>query len=165
MTVHVPALPPFASVQDLKDRWPGFPPGADRHATVLLEDASQLILDTVPGASRAPEATLRRVTCAMVRRAMNVPDNLDGISQVSQTVGGVSQSITPINGGSDLYLTKAEKAAIGAGSGRSRAWGFKVADVDGGPRHRPWCSIMFRADYCSCGADLTLGEPLYEGGC
>lgn len=157
-------LPPFATVQDVKDRWPGFPGGADAHASVLIEDASQLILDTVPSAKYAPESTLRRITCSMVKRAMNTPDELEGISQMSQTVGGVSTSFSPSNAGGDLYLTKAEKAALGAGSGRSRAWGFKVADLNGGPRHRPWCAIMFRANYCSCGADLTLAGPLYEEG-
>jgi hypothetical protein len=31
--------------------------------------------------------------------------------------------------------------------------------------HMPWCSLMFGATYCSCGADLTNYEyPLYEGG-
>lgn len=29
--------------------------------------------------------------------------------------------------------------------------------------HRPWCALMFLANYCSCGADLTNGEyALYE---
>ena len=58
-------MPPFATVSDLRERWPGFPVGADAHASVLLEDASQLILDTVPSAKFAPAATLRRITCAM----------------------------------------------------------------------------------------------------
>lgn len=159
-----PVAPPFATVEDLKARWPGFPNGADAHASVLIEDASQLILDTVPSAKYAPAATLRRVTCSMVKRAMNTPDDLDGISQMSQTVGGVNMSISPSNSSGDLYLTKAERAALGAGSGRSRAWGFQVADIASGARHRPWCAIMFRANYCSCGADLTLDGPLYEEG-
>lgn len=31
--------------------------------------------------------------------------------------------------------------------------------------HMPWCSSLFGALYCSCGADLTNYEyPLYEGG-
>ena len=29
--------------------------------------------------------------------------------------------------------------------------------------HRPWCSLMFRATYCSCGADIA-GAPIYEAG-
>ena len=32
-----------------------------------------------------------------------------------------------------------------------------------GSIHRPWCSLHFGADYCSCGADIA-GEPIYEAG-
>ncbi len=52
---------PFATLQELKDRWPDFPVGADAHATVLLEDASQFILDTVPAAVDSDWKTLRRI--------------------------------------------------------------------------------------------------------
>jgi len=27
--------------------------------------------------------------------------------------------------------------------------------------HQPWCTVMFGASYCSCGADIA-GAPLYE---
>ena len=39
---------PFATVDELKARWPDMPAGSDDHAEVLLEDASQFILDVVP---------------------------------------------------------------------------------------------------------------------
>ena len=28
--------------------------------------------------------------------------------------------------------------------------------------HRPWCNLAFGAGYCSCGADINLGTPIYE---
>lgn len=35
----------------------------------------------------------------------------------------------------------------------------------GATAHQPWCNLMFGANWCSCGVDLTNGEfPLYEGG-
>lgn len=42
---------------------------------------------------------------------------------------------------------------------------FSVRPSGSASGHLPWCSLMFLANYCSCGADLTNGEyPLYEGG-
>ena len=28
--------------------------------------------------------------------------------------------------------------------------------------HQPWCNVNLGANYCSCGADLTGGDPLWE---
>ena len=152
----------FASVDDLKERWPDFPVGAEAHADVLLADASQLIVDTVPGAENAPAASLRRVACAMVKRAISVPDEFEGVSQVSHTVGGTSLSLTPANGTADLYLSKAERLALRAGSGSSRAYGVQVSDYGARSRHLPWCNLMWGALYCSCGTDIA-GRPIFEG--
>ena len=52
---------PFATVADLRDRWPDMPPGSDAHAATLLEDAAQFILDVCPTAVSASESTRRRV--------------------------------------------------------------------------------------------------------
>lgn len=42
---------------------------------------------------------------------------------------------------------------------------FSVRPSSSGSAHMPWCSLMFLANYCSCGADLTNYQyPLYEGG-
>lgn len=29
--------------------------------------------------------------------------------------------------------------------------------------HLPWCALMMRANYCSCGVDIA-GRPIFEGG-
>lgn len=29
--------------------------------------------------------------------------------------------------------------------------------------HLPWCAVMLRANYCSCGVDIA-GRPIFEGG-
>lgn len=152
---------PFATVEDLKARWPDFPVGGESTAEVLLEDASQFILDTCPLAVNAAESTRRRVVCAVVRRSMQVSASGQvGYSQGSATVGDISQSWTAANPNGDFYLTKQELKSLG-GAGRPKAFGVQVAQGDTAPRHRPWCDVTFgRA--CSCGADLTLGEPLWE---
>ena len=152
---------PFATVKDLRDRWPDMPVGADEHAATLLLDASQMIVDTVPSAPEAASlSTLKRITCAMVRRAMNIPDFLDGMSQVSETAGGVSRAFSPSNSTGDLYLTKAERKALGGGG--VKAFSVQVAGF-GRTRHLPWCNLSWGALYCSCGADIA-GEPIYELG-
>lgn len=38
---------------------------------------------------------------------------------------------------------------------------FSITPSGGVTVHLPWCSSMFGALYCSCGADIA-GEPIYE---
>lgn len=152
---------PFATVDELKARWPDFPVGAEPHAETLLEDASQFILDVCPSAADASESTRRRVVCSVVRRSMQSDQNdMGGMSNMSMTSGPFSVQQTAANPNGDFFLTKQEKFALGGG-GRQKAFGVKVASA-ASVCHRPWCSLMFGATYCSCGADLTLGEPLWE---
>lgn len=40
---------------------------------------------------------------------------------------------------------------------------FSVDTVPGAWLHSPWCSLMFGATFCSCGADIA-GRPIFEGG-
>lgn len=150
---------PFADVDDLRARWPDMPAGADAHAEVLLLDASQYIADTCPEGLTAADATKRRVVCALVKRSMNVPDHLEGMSQVQETTGGVSRGWTPANADGDFYLKKAERQALGCG--KQKAFGVPIGCAPTFP-HRPWCNLAFGANWCSCGADIA-GEPIYEG--
>lgn len=153
---------PFATVDDLKARWPDFPPGGETTAGTMLEDASQFIVDVVPNALAAPAATRRRVVCAVVRRAMtSSAAGQVGYSQGTSTVGELSQSWTAANPNGDFYLTKQELKALGGG-GRPKAFGVQVASVQDMAVHRPWCDLVFGDPNCSCGASLTLGEPLWE---
>lgn len=148
---------PFATLEELKARWPDFPVGADAHATVLLEDASQFILDTVPSAALASESTRRRIVCAVVRRAMPDTGGMDGMESVQQSAGPFSMTAKPVNPHGDFYLTKQEKLALGAGL--QKAFGVQIANL---PTvvHAEWCSLNFGATYCSCGADIA-GVPIF----
>lgn len=151
---------PFATLDEFKARWPDFPTGAEAHATVQLEDASQFILDTVPAAGAAAAATRRRIVCAVVRRAMPDVDGMDGMESIQQSGGPFSVTMKPVNPAGDFYLTKQEKAALGAGA--QKAFGVQVAGT-AASAHLPWCSLNFGATYCSCGVDIA-GEPIYELG-
>lgn len=149
---------PFAELDDLKARWPDFPVGGDAHASVLLDDASQFILDTVPTVVNASEATRRRIVCAVVKRSMPVEDA--GMESVQQSVGPFSMTARPVNPNGDFYLTKQELKALGAGA--QRAFGVSIGGEASG-QHLPWCNLRFGATYCSCGTDIA-GEPIYELG-
>lgn len=157
----MPELTPFATVDDLKVRWPDFPPGAEAHAEVLLGDASQFIIDVCPSAMEASESTRRRIVCTVVRRSMQSSEtDMSGMASMSMASGPFSMSQSPANPHGDFYLTKQEKLALGCG-GRQKAFGVDIAGT-GVAEHRPWCALMLGALYCSCGADLTGEGPLWE---
>lgn len=40
---------------------------------------------------------------------------------------------------------------------------FSLDMVGGASVHLAWCSLMFGANYCSCGVDIA-GVPIFEGG-
>lgn len=147
---------PFATLQELKDRWPDFPVGGDAYAETLLEDASQFILDTVPSAAVAPVATLRRIVCAVVRRSMQVDEaDIGGLDNVQ--VGAGPFQFTGKASDGDFYLKKAEKVALG--DGKQEAFGVQIAGCDYS-LHLATCSLNFGATYCSCGVDIA-GVPIY----
>ena len=150
---------PFATLAELKQRWPDMPAGADAHATILLEDASQFILDTVPAAETAAPATRRRIVCAVVRRSMAADaSELAGFDTVQAGTGPFSYGGKVTNPNGDFYLTKQEKQALG--HGKQQAFGVQLGSA--AQIHLPWCNLNFGALYCSCGADIA-GEPIYEG--
>jgi hypothetical protein len=152
---------PFATLEELKERWPDFPAGADAHAQIVLEDASQFILDMVPSAADASPSTRRRVVCAVARRSMEASaSGMSGAATYQATTGPFNTSVTPVNPNGDFYLTKAEKKALGDGAQKVSSV-LLMAD-QGLSAHRPWCSLYFAASYCSCGVDIA-GEPIFEG--
>lgn len=153
---------PFATLEDLKKRWPDFPSGADGYAETHLEDATQYILDVAPHCMEVSESTRRRIVCAVVRRAMAADaDGSAGIAETQSTMGPFSASYTVANPHGDYYLTKQEMKALGGGN-RPRAFGFQAGILGSAVSHRPWCDLYFLAKTCSCGASLTLDGPLWE---
>lgn len=151
---------PFATAEELEARWPDMPAGSEDHADVLLEDASQFILDVVPSAADATESTRRRVVCAVVRRSMEASSaEHSGMSQFNVSTGPFTVGGSPSNPHGDFYLTRNEKKALG--HGRQRAFGVDVVGHGSREDHRQWCALVFGALYCSCGADIA-GHPIYE---
>lgn len=117
---------PFATVADLEDRWDGrtFTGTAkEKHVRTLLEDASDLIR-SYPGHKRATRATLRRICCAVARRTLEneESDLSSNVTNMSETVGPVSQSYTFGNAGADMRLWPSEEKQLGVG--RQQAWSY-----------------------------------------
>lgn len=120
---------PFATYRDVERRWHALTEAERETATVLLEDATQIIMDTCPRWSQASDRTLASIACAMVIRKMSVGDERLGVTNAQQTAGSFSESFTYSNPMGDLYLTKAEKARLGCG----RARAFHLDMSGGGP--------------------------------
>ena len=105
----------YATVGDVEARWRALTDVEATRCAALIAAARAPIRTTRPRYTQAGEATLRRVTCQMVIRAMQSGD-MAGVTQSSQTVGPFSQSWSYGNPSGDLYLTKAERQSLGSGA-------------------------------------------------
>lgn len=117
---------PFADANDLVDRWR--PLSADElpRANVLLGDASQLILDEDRLAALTdlvdpPSRTLVRIVCEVVKRAMMTPIDTPATTGMQQSAGPFALQATFANPAGDLYLTRAERRALGFSTQRAGA--------------------------------------------
>lgn len=117
---------PFAKVTDLEARWRQLNPDEKVQALVLLEDASQMIIDECPRAKDASLKTLKRVACSIVKRGMQSPPVL-GADTIQQGGLGYTASVKFTNPAGDLYLSASEKRSLGCG--RQRAF---TIDLMGG---------------------------------
>lgn len=106
------ATTPFATPDDLAQRWRALTVAEQQQATVLLGDASQLIRDTCPRWAQATDVTLRSIVCAAVRRVMETGDD-PGVAQMTVTTGPFAKTSTFANPSGDLYLTRSEKRRLG----------------------------------------------------
>lgn len=127
-------MDPFATSDDLMDRWPNFPDGQDSRADLLLADASMMIrsrrrdIDAAIVTDPVLAHEVKAVTCSMVKRAMQGPVDLEGVRQVQDTTGPFSQGLTFDNPNGELFLTKSEKARLGIG--QQRAFNVDIIGVD-----------------------------------
>lgn len=130
----------YATVTDVESRWRPLSTEESARATVLLEDASQILRDeyalTVEQeAAKAP--TLARIVAQMVIRALTAGLDLAGVESITAGTGPFSESRKFTNPNADLYLTKAERKQLGLG-GRQVA--FEVDPLAG--YVAPWQGIV-----------------------
>ena len=87
----------------------------------------------------------------------------DDATQVTVGVDDGNVSKTYRSSAGDVHIKDEWWAMLTPADTTTRA--FSVRPSGPGSVHMPWCALMFLANYCSCGADLTNYEfPLYEGG-
>ena len=115
----------FAAASDLEARWRTLSPAEQTRADVLLGDASALIRDAAPGidariAAETMDAVVpKAIACAMVKRVMQGPTELEGVSQTTQGAGPFSQGVTFANPGGNLYLSRDERRRLAGGRQRA----------------------------------------------
>ena len=121
---------PFAGVADLEARWRPLGDLEREQAAVLLADASDMLLSVYerrfgaeyePGGHPAFDRSAASVCCAMVRRAMGVPDGFAGATQMSQGGGGYTASVSFGGALGDLYLGKSDLKRLGLSGSSIRA--------------------------------------------
>lgn len=115
----------------------GTPPDPERVST-LLSDACGMLLTAyegrwgcyVEGAHQAFDRGYKAVACAVVSRAVNVPDCFAGATQYSQTAGSYNASVTFANPTSDLWLGKSDLKRLGLAGTRIGSIAPMIGDED-----------------------------------
>lgn len=131
----------FATVADLLAGWPGktFTESEEATAAVLLERAGAQLSSMLArhGVEVDPEdgeqaMNLLSTSCNMVRRAMAQPGA--GVASFAQSIGSTNVSVNYRENAGELYLTQAEKDALGiAGRGGLKQLRTSIRRPDGSP--------------------------------
>lgn len=109
----------YATVDDLEARWKSLTANEAERAAVLLDDAAVIInaLLASKGITIVNADAAKMVSCSMVKRAMMQADTgMMGITQGTVSADIYSQSLTFANPSGDMYITAAERKALGAGA-------------------------------------------------
>ena len=125
------ALTPFATVEDLLEGWPNkkLNESEETAADALLERASAYIATKLARAGIEIDATdelqatnLKTVTVNVVRRSLSSAD-ADGFSQLSQTIGSTTASVSFTNPEGAFWLSASDKDILGlTGTGGKIGW-------------------------------------------
>lgn len=115
-------MQPYATVDDLKRRYPAIDLNDRARMEAFLEDASAYLNAALNNAcidrEHLSEGYLRlmqTVCCSMVIRALPMLDDDEYTSAktVQETVGAFTRMVTLANPTGDMYLTKSEKDLLG----------------------------------------------------
>lgn len=115
----------------------GTPPDPGR-VSALLSDACDMLLTAyegrwgyyVEGAHVAFDRSYEAVACAVVSRAVSVPDCFAGATQYSQTAGSYNASVTFANPTADLWLGKSDLKRLGLAGTRIGSIAPMIGDED-----------------------------------
>jgi len=105
---------PFATLDDLAQRWRDIAPSDQERADTLLVDASTMIRARFPGIDRRVGSGVldagvpRMIVCAIVKRALQADTDTPPVTQTSESFAGFNYQNTFANPTGDLYLTGQE---------------------------------------------------------
>lgn len=129
-------MEPYATVEDLEERWRTLSPAEQGTAKTKLNDASVLVAVEgrrsgveIDASDELANETAKAVVCEMVKRAMVAPADQVPMQSNNVTVGPFSEQFTYANPTGDLYMTSSEKRRLGFG--RSRV-GTMLPRIGGG---------------------------------
>lgn len=113
----------FATYADVEARWRTLTADEQARATVLLDDASNMLISmvTIDASDQQQAANLKQVCANMVIRSM-VASTSDayGVDELHATMGPFGQTAKFANPSGDLYLTKQERKMLGIRGGKGR---------------------------------------------
>jgi hypothetical protein len=113
----------FAAYTDVEARWRTLTAAEQAKATVLLDDASNVLsaLVTVDATDEQQAKILKQVCCSMVIRSMVAgASGAFGVDELQATMGPIGQTAHFANPNGDMYLTKFERKLLGIGGGKGR---------------------------------------------
>ena len=111
----------WATVEDLRKRWPGLPPTDPEYVQLLLDDAAQYLLDLDAGVADAPLRSRVRVVTAIVRRTLEagLQPTMQGVESVQMGAGPFQFSAKPVNAAGEFWITRQERLSLGIGRQRA----------------------------------------------
>ncbi len=115
---------PFATADDVADRWRPLTSAEYAIASVLVGDASALLRARYPGIDgQVDPDILTMVVAGMVKRALIAP--ADGVSQESEGTGPYNHSQTFANPLRNVFLTAAEITLIEGYKPKGGSFGYR----------------------------------------
>lgn len=105
---------PFATVMDLRARWLTLPVEDEPDAEMKLAIASRQIrarpwnVDARIAAGTLDPETVKDVVCAMVKRAMDVDEDLENVANINAQAGPFGQTVSFKNTDGAIYIGKAD---------------------------------------------------------
>lgn len=138
-------MQPLATIADLQKGWRDLSDDEALAANTLLERASAQLYTLLNNHGIAVDVSneiqainLCTVTCNMVRRVLDI--SAANVSQISQTIGSTTASMSFSNPDGSLYLTKADREMLGlVGKNRYRSIQAETW-IDRHCCHDWWCT-------------------------
>ena len=130
-------------------------------AAAMIEDAEAQATLVAPCIAGELDAAKMAAVKAILRRAILRWEDAGSGALSSSQMGPYSQSVDTRQPQRGMFWPSEIEQLQGICATSNGA--FAVDTLGAGSIHTPWCSLMFGASYCDCGADIA-GQPIYGVG-